>query len=210
MLHRCAYNTQRSCVLLRLHVLVLSTTRFKVATCTGVLLQDMLDAVNRPDWRQLLFIMCFLHSTVQERRKFGPIGWNVPYEFNQSDLSACVQFLQVSKLFQDRSEPKCTSGSDRLQSWLSSPCLCAPATPTHAAEFLSAHSSSERNPSAVTHSQHPKVEPAACRITFWRWMPRKLQVPPGRLCGTWWQRSSMVAASQMTLISCFSSPMQVS
>ena len=57
--------------------------------------QDMLDAVNRPDWRQLLFVLCYLHSVIQERRKFGPIGWNVPYEFNQSDLSACTQFLQV-------------------------------------------------------------------------------------------------------------------
>ena len=56
--------------------------------------QDMLDAVGRYEWRQMLFVMCYLHSIVQERRKFGPIGWNVPYEFNQSDLSACVQFLQ--------------------------------------------------------------------------------------------------------------------
>ena len=55
----------------------------------------MLDAVNRSEWRQLLYVMTFLHSTLQERRKFGPIGWNVPYEFNQSDLSACTQFLQV-------------------------------------------------------------------------------------------------------------------
>ena len=62
---------------------------------TDICTQDMLDAVNRSEWRQLLFLEAFLHSVVQERRKFGPIGWNVPYEFNLSDLSACVQFLQV-------------------------------------------------------------------------------------------------------------------
>jgi dynein heavy chain, axonemal len=56
--------------------------------------QDMLDAVSRIEWRQTLFIQCYIHSLVQERRKFGPIGWNIPYEYNQSDLSACTQFLQ--------------------------------------------------------------------------------------------------------------------
>lgn len=59
-------------------------------------MKDTLDAIPSQDWRQLLFVTCFLHSILQERRKFGPIGWNVPYEFNQSDLSACVQFLQVA------------------------------------------------------------------------------------------------------------------
>ena len=56
--------------------------------------QDMLDGVSQPQWRSMLYALCFMHTTVQERRKFGPLGFNIPYEFNQSDLSACVQFMQ--------------------------------------------------------------------------------------------------------------------
>jgi len=56
--------------------------------------QDRLERIDTAQWRKLTHALCFLHSVVQERRKFGPLGWNIPYEFNSGDLMACLMFLE--------------------------------------------------------------------------------------------------------------------
>jgi len=57
--------------------------------------QDFIEKVEPYEkWRPLTFAVCFLHSVVQERRKFGPIGFSMPYEFNASDLDASMLYME--------------------------------------------------------------------------------------------------------------------
>ena len=57
--------------------------------------QDRLERLDMPEWRKLVFAMCFQHSAVQERRKFGPLGWAYPLDsMGAGDLSACLMFLE--------------------------------------------------------------------------------------------------------------------
>ena len=65
-----------------------------IRSYTVIIDQDRLERIDSPSWRMLLYTLCFTHSVVQERRKFGSLGWSVAYEFNDGDLNATIMFLE--------------------------------------------------------------------------------------------------------------------
>ncbi|KAM3623278.1 uncharacterized protein V6R79_009492 [Siganus canaliculatus] len=53
------------------------------------------DNVLGRQWRKIVFGICFFHAIIQERAKFGPLGWNIRYDFNDSDRECALLSLNL-------------------------------------------------------------------------------------------------------------------
>jgi len=59
--------------------------------------EDVFEACpSKPhEFKKLLFGLAFFHAVILERRKFGPIGWNIPYEWMDSDFQVSKEQVRM-------------------------------------------------------------------------------------------------------------------
>ena len=67
--------------------------------------QDRLGRLDSSLGRSLLFSLCFIHCAMQERSRFGPLGFSMPYASDDSDIDAMGIFLEKYL----KSSPPCWS-----------------------------------------------------------------------------------------------------
>jgi len=57
--------------------------------------EEVLHECPKQEYKSLIYVLSFFHATIQERKKFGKIGWNVSYDFNDSDFRISLNLISL-------------------------------------------------------------------------------------------------------------------
>jgi len=56
---------------------------------------ETLKECAHPAFSPIVYVLTFAHAVVQDRKKYGKIGWNVSYDFNESDFRISMRLLSM-------------------------------------------------------------------------------------------------------------------
>eukprot|EP00397_Hematodinium_sp_SG-2012_P000137 GEMP01000137.1.p1 GENE.GEMP01000137.1~~GEMP01000137.1.p1 ORF type:complete len:2966 (+),score=813.16 GEMP01000137.1:107-8899(+) len=62
--------------------------------CDPDFLGNMKPGRQNAEWKKLLFGLLMFHAVCEERKLYGAVGWNIPYDFTESDVRMSVKQLR--------------------------------------------------------------------------------------------------------------------
>jgi len=66
--------------------------RANLRTIYQTIPDERFEATNKAeDWRKIMFGLLLFHAVILERRKFGPLGWNIAYDFTDGDRDMVIK-----------------------------------------------------------------------------------------------------------------------